>query len=77
MNKLLAVGALSLMGVTGAFAGDRHTELFNGFEGGSHESVGSHSFAAPEIDPSSAISALTLLCGGLTVMRGRIGKKSQ
>jgi len=71
MNKLLLVGALSLIGVTGAFAGDRHTEQFHGFEGGGH------SFSAPEIDPSSAISALTLLCGGLTVMRGRMSKKGQ
>jgi hypothetical protein len=27
--------------------------------------------AAPEIDPASAISALTLLAGGLAVIRGR------
>jgi hypothetical protein len=27
--------------------------------------------AAPEIDPASAISALTLLAGGLAVVRGR------
>jgi hypothetical protein len=27
--------------------------------------------AAPEIDPASAISALTLLFGGLAVIRGR------
>jgi hypothetical protein len=26
---------------------------------------------APEIDPSSAITAITLLLGGLTVIRGR------
>jgi hypothetical protein len=29
--------------------------------------------AAPEIDPASAISALTLLAGGLAVVRGRRG----
>jgi hypothetical protein len=28
--------------------------------------------SAPEIDPSSALSALTLLAGGLAVMRGRL-----
>lgn len=28
-------------------------------------------FAAPEIDPSSAIAGLTLLAGGLVVLRGR------
>jgi len=30
-----------------------------------------HVTAAPEIDPASAISALTLLAGGLAVIRGR------
>jgi hypothetical protein len=28
-------------------------------------------FRAPEIDPASAVSALTLLFGGLAVLRGR------
>lgn len=31
--------------------------------------------AAPEIDPASALSALTLLGGGLLVLRGRTRKK--
>jgi len=31
--------------------------------------------SAPEIDPASAVTAVTLLLGGLTVMRGRITKK--
>ncbi len=31
--------------------------------------------AAPEIDPASAVSALTLLAGGLAVLRGRRGRK--
>jgi hypothetical protein len=30
--------------------------------------------AAPEIDPASAMSALTLLAGGLAVVRGRKSK---
>jgi hypothetical protein len=30
---------------------------------------------APEINPASAGSALTLLLGGLTVLRSRVGKK--
>jgi hypothetical protein len=38
---------------------------------GHHE----HHFNAPEIDPASAISALTLLLGGMTVLRSRINKK--
>jgi hypothetical protein len=34
-------------------------------------SVGPTPFRAPEIDPASAVSALTLLFGGLAVLRGR------
>ena len=30
-----------------------------------------HTIAAPEIDPAGAIGALTLLAGGLAVIRGR------
>jgi hypothetical protein len=30
-----------------------------------------HSMAAPEIDPAGALSAFTLLVGGLAVLRGR------
>jgi hypothetical protein len=30
-----------------------------------------HSIAAPEIDPAGAMSAFTLLAGGLAVLRGR------
>jgi hypothetical protein len=30
---------------------------------------------APEIDPASAASAVTLLLGGLTVLRSRVGKR--
>jgi hypothetical protein len=30
---------------------------------------------APEIDPSSALAGLTLLAGGLAVLRGRRSKK--
>jgi hypothetical protein len=30
----------------------------------------------PEIDPASAMAGLTLLAGGLAVLRGRIAKKT-
>jgi len=30
--------------------------------------------AAPEIDPASIVAGLTLLCGGLAVLRGRRSK---
>jgi hypothetical protein len=32
--------------------------------------------AAPEIDPASAFAGLTLLAGGLAVLRGRRSRKS-
>jgi len=32
---------------------------------------------APEIDPATAMSGLTLLLGGLAVVRGRVKKKKQ
>jgi hypothetical protein len=32
---------------------------------------------APEIDPSSAMAGLTLMFGGLAVLRGRRSKKSK
>ena len=37
--------------------------------------VWSHPTAAPEIDPGSAMSAFTLLTGGLVMLRGRRAKK--
>jgi len=33
--------------------------------------------SAPEIDPAGAVSALTLLAGGLAVVRSRFSKKSK
>ena len=36
--------------------------------------AGEQVIAAPEIDPSSAVAGVTLLLGGLTVLRGRMRK---
>ena len=41
-----------------------------------HEDKGDDVVRAPEIDPASAMAGLTLLAGGLAVLRGRRGKKS-
>jgi hypothetical protein len=77
MNKLIALLILSFSGflvVTTTYAGffDGSHDGFWGHEGrGGHE----HHFSAPEIDPSSAVTALTLLLGGVSVLRSRIGKK--
>jgi hypothetical protein len=62
MTKLFAVVILSLSGLTvasAAIAPDGRPSQF----------------AAPEIDPSSALTALTMLLGGVTVLRSRIAKK--
>ncbi len=69
MTKLIAVLALSLAGATAAQAmthppGSWWIEHH-------HNYTGSGPTAAPEIDPSSAIAGLTLLIGGLAVIRGR------
>jgi hypothetical protein len=34
-----------------------------------------HGFSAPEIDPASALSAMTMLASGLVIVRGRRSKK--
>jgi hypothetical protein len=39
--------------------------------GGDHGGSKGGSFKAPEIDPASAVSALTLLLGGVAVLRSR------
>jgi hypothetical protein len=75
MSKLLAVALLSLSGltVTGAYYAPPSFWGGGGDGGGGGDSR--HHIAAPEIDPSSAVSALTLLLGGLVVLRGRFRKQ--
>jgi hypothetical protein len=36
-----------------------------------------HHLKAPEIDPTSAMAALTLMAGGLAVLRGRRTRKTK
>jgi hypothetical protein len=47
----------------------------NSWGGNGGPDQGGFHMTAPEIDPSSAMSALTLLAGGLTVLRSRYSKK--
>jgi hypothetical protein len=42
-----------------------------------HDTPPGHSMAAPEIDPAGAMSAFTLLAGGLAVLRGRRSRQQQ
>jgi hypothetical protein len=39
-----------------------------------HERAAVTTVAAPEIDPASVVAGLTLLCGGLAMLRGRRSK---
>jgi hypothetical protein len=72
MKKLLFVGALLLSVSAIASAHDDHSF-------GDHQGSGDqwtfrpdeHHAVAPEIDAASAAGALTLLIGGLIVLRGR------
>lgn len=66
MNKLIAVLILSLSSMATVVYAE------HGDDRGDHKG---HSFAAPEIDPSSAISALTLLLGSVVVLRSRVATK--
>jgi hypothetical protein len=70
---LAIVASLSLSGAAFAFGFDHDG---HGHEGHGHDGHGSGPVAAPEIDPASAFSALTLLAGGLAAIRGRKSKKS-
>jgi len=76
MSKILAVITLSALGTAAAVA----SENGHWWNGPSNKNDGpsfhSDRFNAPEIDPSSAISALTLLGGGLTVLRSRMSSKN-
>jgi len=57
----------------GAGSGYYNDVSTNGFSGGNGNAIDVLAYAnpAPEIDPASTMSALTLLAGGLMVLRGR------
>jgi hypothetical protein len=84
MLKSLAIGLLTLTAAlsTAAFAGNNPPPATQGQDGvlcwilpwlcESHgKPGGGGATAAPELDPAGAIVALTLLAGGLAVVRGR------
>ena len=66
MKKLIAGVVMSVLGLAATaaptFADD-------------HDRDHRHHWSAPEIDPASAITALTLLLGGVAVMRSRMRRK--
>jgi len=74
MSKLVAVIVLSLCAGTAAYANTWSHEARWGFAARPHLAT-SDTMSAPEIDPASAMAGLTLLAGGLAVLRGRRSKK--
>jgi hypothetical protein len=68
MTRLIALMVLSLSGltVTAAFADSPFSNA---------RDLHKHHYSAPEIDPASAVTAITLLLGGITVWRVRNRKK--
>lgn len=71
MIRLVAALLFSVSGIAiaAAEAGHGHRTYSGDWDG--HKGFSEHRVTAPEIDPSSAMSALTLLAGGLVVLRGR------
>jgi hypothetical protein len=74
MSKVVAIFALSLCAGTAAYANNWSAASHVGWATGS-TAAQSTTMAAPEIDPAGAMAALTLLVGGLAVVRGRHLKK--
>jgi len=71
VSKVIGILALSMCFGAAAYAGPSFTAHIVRNGAPSLSAV----TAAPEIDPSSAIAGLTLLLGGLAVVRGRRFKK--
>jgi Neuraminidase (sialidase) len=68
MSKLIAGAALLLI-TTGAASAGEHHKNWAAWEPGRPQEP-TH-VMAPEIDPASTVAAMTLLVGGLVVLRGR------
>lgn len=73
-TKVIGILALSLGCGSVAFASGWAPRAQYGNEV-AHNLSGTSSMSAPEIDPAGALSGLTLLAGGLAVVRGRRSKK--
>jgi hypothetical protein len=75
MTKLGVALLFSVSGIAVAAAEAGHGPGTSSGDWDDHKGFSEHRVRAPEIDPASAISALTLLVGGVTVLRSRISKK--
>jgi hypothetical protein len=77
MNKstTIAVLLLAASGVANvAYAKDSGDGAWK-FRWHDHDRAAVSPVAAPEIDPASLVAGVTLLCGGLAMLRGRRQKK--
>lgn len=68
MLKLI-LGFILSLGVGGAILFESH--WWQEYEQHHHKPTTGHTVATPEIDPAGTLSGLTLLAGGLMVLRGR------
>jgi hypothetical protein len=75
VRKIAAVLALTtLAGVASASVSECRDFVWLSFCDTAHTDI---VVKAPEIDPASAMAGLTLLAGGLVVLRGRKAKKAE
>ncbi len=72
----LAVALMSIAGVASANPGSKCVNFII-FEWCPAPPSNPSPLKAPEIDPSSALAGLSLLAGGLAVLRGRRSKNSK
>jgi hypothetical protein len=79
MNRMTVVAAMLLAASTVASAGQGDEHSLRDFSYRFHDRFHDRSsvvpVAAPEIDPASVVAGLTLLGGGLAVLRGRRSMK--
>ena len=75
MSKFIGMAVLALAAASVAQAGDFNRSAKDLVNVNRHFIPNTPSVAAPEIDPASALGGLTLLAGGLAVIRGRRTKK--
>ncbi|MEJ0005675.1 MAG: hypothetical protein WDM77_04640 [Steroidobacteraceae bacterium] len=76
MSKKFAVLILALGAAANAQAGARLSQFLQSHSTSESQRPSGAPAAAPEIDPASAMSAFTLLAGGLVMIRGRRAAKS-
>ena len=75
LTKAIGVLALSVGMASTAFAAHWDSSAHYGYSLSPSQNPATNVVSAPEIDPAGALSGLTLLLGGLAVVRGSRAKK--